>query len=331
MRVGLDGTCRPGILTLDFAHEQGLDGVFFRSPLSFSPTLDAEEIREGRDHAARLGLYLELGVGRVNPYTFHAGPEVSALGDGDYRRGLERLIRACRDVDCTELWCFTGVLDDRFNPAVPWAVQLDATAAFLASLAPMLRDLGCRLNLETHEEITTFELVRLVETVGPDVLGVCLDTANLLVEAEDPAAAVRRVASYVHQTHVMDAIISFVPGGLERQARPCGEGVLDWDAIIETLAAHDPGLALSIENRNGHYPVPIFDPAWQAVHPDLTTAELIEVVRLARVTDEKIRRGEWVEPGEYERVPWANRQPEALLTSARYLRAILSAKELLRS
>jgi len=204
-------------------------------------------------------------------------------------------------------------------------VQLDATTRFLGSLAPLLRDLGCRLNLETHEEITTFELVRIVEAIGPDVVGVCLDTANLLVEAEDPPAAVRRVAPYVHQTHVMDAIVYFAPEGLERQARPCGEGVLDWDAIITTLATHSPDLALSLENRNGHYSVPIYDPAWQAVHPDLTVAEMIDVVRLARITEEKIRRGKWEDPRAYELVPWADRQPAALQTSVRYLRRRLEA------
>jgi sugar phosphate isomerase/epimerase len=126
----------------------------------------------------------------------------------------------------------------------------------------------------------------------------------------------------------MDAIVYFVDKGVERQARPCGEGVFDWPEILTILRRFRPSLHLSIENRNGHYPIDIFDPAWQANHPDLTIGELAEVVRLARVTEEKIRRSDWEDPISYERVPWSDRSVDALQTSARFLRETLAHLEL---
>lgn len=323
MRVGLDGKYSPGFETLRHVHETGLDGAFFRSPVNFSPKLDPGALREARAYADDHGLYLELGVGRVNPHTFDKNPELVSLGDGDYRRGFERVVRACREIGCVELWCVTGTYVDRFNGKAPWPEQLEATREFLASLAPMLRDAGCRLNMETHEEVTTFELLRLIEAIGSDVLGLCMDTGNLLARAQDPIAAARRIAPYVHQTHVKDAILYFVEDGLARQVRPCGQGVVDWDALLPIVGEHAPGLNLSIEDHKGIMGVQIFDPAWQAGHPDLTAAELAQVVRLAWQCERKIANGELMPPREYEAVPFAEQRDERLAAAVAHLRDVI--------
>ena len=35
-------------------------------------------------------------------------------------------------------------------------------------LKPLLKDLGCRLNLETHGDETSFELLQLIDNLGED-------------------------------------------------------------------------------------------------------------------------------------------------------------------
>src|SRR5262249_8369500 len=155
-----------------------------------------------------LGMYLETGLGKVNPYASPEAPELRAIGDGDIRLGFERMMCACAAIDCRELWIGTANRKsqyagrfsyDRFRTDVAWDDQLVATERFLPTLAPIARDLGIHLNLETHEEITTFECVRLVEAVGPDVMGVVFDTSNVLHRGEDPVAAAGRIAPYVRQ------------------------------------------------------------------------------------------------------------------------------------
>ncbi len=342
MRVGVDGKTISGLAQpgpgalLVHAHQHGLEGVFFRSILDLSPTLDPGELREVRAQADALGLYLEVGVGIVNPYATAEAPKIRVLGAGDYRLGMERLIRAAQAIGCTELWAVTGSYKpelpgffaiDRFRTDAPWPDQLAATERFLSTLAPILRDLGCRLNIETHEEITSFEVVRLVEAVGPDVLGVTFDTANVLINAEDPVAAARRVAPYVHLTHLRDAVLSFTPGGLIRQVHPCGQGILDWAAILTILAEYAPTLNLSIEAMSPQVlmGLPIFDPRWQAVHPDLTVAEVAEITRLARLGEGRaIPDGPSATTAAHEQ-PFGEAQKIAFLQeSAAYLRAILA-------
>jgi sugar phosphate isomerase/epimerase len=312
--------------TLKLAHAHGLDGFFFPSPFNVSPTLDAGELREARALADDFGLYLEIGIGGVNPLTAAQSPEVLAHGDGDYLRGMERLVRACHAIGCNELWCLSG--GDRFSTTVPWREQIQAIRDFLASLAPIARDLGCHLNLETHEDITSFEVVRMVEAVGPDVMGITLDIANVVVRAEDPVAATRRVAPYVRQTHVEDVVLWFVETGLWRGLRPCGEGVIDWDAVLDILGSAPPSLNLSIELHNGQFGLEIFDPKWLALHPDLTVVELAEIVRLAKASDVQLTKGLDVSANTPPRDETDEERVARLQVSVRYLRDLLRRKGL---
>lgn len=323
MKVGLDGKYRPGFETLRFAHAEGLDGVFFRRPMAFSETLDPGALRAARQLADELGLYLELGIGRVNPYVFDKNTDIAALGEGDYRRGFERVLRACREMGCRDLWCVTGTYSDRFDGKASWPDQLRAIAGFLASLLPVLRDLDVRLCLETHEEITLPELMRLVE-IDPDHLGLCLDTGNILVRAEDPAAWAERLAPFVWLTHVKDAVLLFDEHGLTRQVRACGDGVLDWPSILGPLARHHPDLNLSIEDHRGAIGPRIFDPAWRDGHPELTAAGIADVVRLAWLSGERIRRGEVTSPEAIDATPWEEQELPRLRRAAAHLRAVLA-------
>jgi hypothetical protein len=102
MRVGVDGRKLPranredALRSLDVCHELGLDGIFFRTVLEMSPRLDHVELREIRAHADELGLYLEAGLGKVNPYALAEAPEIRAAGDGDTRLGFERMLQRAR-------------------------------------------------------------------------------------------------------------------------------------------------------------------------------------------------------------------------------------------
>ncbi|MFN8526002.1 MAG: sugar phosphate isomerase/epimerase, partial [Chloroflexota bacterium] len=285
---------------LQAVHELGLDGCLFPSPLALSPTLDPVELRERRQQAEALGLYLELGLGQINPFHFDRAADVLAVGDGDFRAGLERMLRAASAIGVSELFFWAGTVADRASRSVPWGTQLAALEAFLRDLAPLARDLGCHLNLKTHEEITTHEVVRLVEAVGPDVLGVSLDPVNVVVRLEDPLASARRVAPYVRQVHLDDALILFDEQGLVRKLRPCGEGAIDWPAILGLVRAHRPAANLTIELHRGQFGMPIYDRDWLALQPEGTLGELAELVRLAVASRGRLERGETAPIEAYE-------------------------------
>ncbi|MEA5457062.1 sugar phosphate isomerase/epimerase family protein [Sinomonas sp. JGH33] len=346
LRVGVDSTkladaksadvqVEPARRFVERSAQLGLDGVFFRSILELSPTLDRGEIRDAVQAASDIGQRIEAGVGKVNPFATPEAPAIRALGGGDYLLAMRRMIEAAASEGIRELWTATANYQfrlsglyacDRFRTDVDWDEQLAATEKFLRKLAPILRDAGVHLNLETHEEITTFEVIRLVEEVGPDVLGITFDSANVLVRCEDPVAAVRRAAPYIRSSHIRDVALFFRPEGIARLLRPVGEGVIDWALFLEPLIGHDLMLSIEgiVESTRGEMMAQLFDERWRGAHPDLTLPEALEVVRLA--SDYEARAASGDAPG-WEQLHEPLGHDESLQfieRSARYLREILA-------
>ncbi|BBH69078.1 sugar phosphate isomerase [Actinoplanes sp. OR16] len=283
-----------------------MEGAFFRSPYDLSPTLDPGEIREVVEHARHLGLYVEVGIAKVNPFATPESPQIRALGDGDYLAGFAKLVRLVTEAGITELWTATANYQftirgmyacDRFRTDVDWSEQLKATATVLKRIKPVIADAGAHLNIETHEEISSFEVVRLVEEAGPDAFGITFDTANVVVRGENPVAAARRVAPYVRQSHLRDVALLRNGAGVGRFLVPIGRGCIDWDELLGILLKECPHATLSIEGDFPHagrqeteMTLYLDDPIWRAAHPDLTDEELASVVALEGGHDEEALR-----------------------------------------
>ncbi|MCC6173909.1 MAG: sugar phosphate isomerase/epimerase [Chloroflexi bacterium] len=307
---------------LRWAHERGLDGCLYPSILDLSPTLDMAELRPIWAQADELGIRLGVGLGQIHPLKLDGRADVLALGDGDAWAGLERMIRVACAINCTDLWCWIGTLADRASGTVPWAVQLKLFTGLAQSLVPLLRDLGATLSIKTHEEVSTFELVRVVEAIGPDVSGVFFDPANVVVRLEDPLAAARRVAPYVRHVHADDALLLFQGGRLARKLWPCGNGIVDWPTMLRILGAHRADLPLSLELHKGIFSMDAFDRYWLEEQPDLTVSEYAALVRHAVTCARRLASGEIADPEAFQSVPFSRFQE-----SLRYLRGLTSGPD----
>lgn len=317
MRLGIDGHKLPEarkrgpLKSLDHVKELGLAGIFFSTVLDMSETLDAGALADIRAKADELGLYLEAGVGKINPYCSAEAPEFRVIGDGDIILGFTRMIEASAAIGCRDLWVSPGnfkaeyrgrLANDRFRTDVTWEEQLLATEKVLMKLAPVARAHGVHLNVETHDEITSFEILRLIEKVGADCMGVVFDTANGLQRGEHPVYAARRLAPYVRQTHIKDAYVAHAPGGLDFQTRPVGRGIVDFATIIPILAKANPDLNLSLEvaasvddkprKANPRQCIELHDPVWRAGHPDLTAEELDAYLSMVDAFEKRVASGE---------------------------------------
>ncbi|UDF32661.1 UNVERIFIED_ORG: sugar phosphate isomerase/epimerase (plasmid) [Roseateles sp. XES5] len=317
MKLGIDGQKLPEVkkrgplASLDHVKELGLGGIFFSTILDMSPSLDSGALRDIRAKADELGLYLESGLGKINPYCSAEAPEFRAVGDGDILLGFTRMIEASAAIGCREMWISPGnfkpvyrgrLANDRFRTDVTWEEQLLAIEKILLKLAPVARANGVHMNMETHDEITSFEILRLIDKVGDDCVGVVLDTANMLQRGEHPVFAARRVAAHVRQTHIKDAYVGHAPGGLDFQTRPVGQGIVDFEAILPILAQANPDLNLSLEvaqstadNRRRPNPrqcIEIDDPVWRAAHPDLTAEELDAYLAMVDAFGKRVTAGE---------------------------------------
>ncbi|QJX03981.1 MULTISPECIES: sugar phosphate isomerase/epimerase family protein [Rhizobium] len=325
MKLGIDSIKLPEakkrgpLASLDHVKELGLAGIFFSTALDMSPDLDRGLLREIRAKADDLGLYLESGIGKINPYCSAEEPALRAAGGGDIIAGFTHMIEASAAIGCHELWVAPGnfkseyrgrLANDRFRTDVTWEEQLLGIEKVLRKLAPVARANGAHMNIETHDEITSFEILRLIEKVGADCVGVVFDTANGLQRGEHPVFAAKRLAPHIRQTHIKDAYVGRAPGGLDFQTRPVGGGIVDFAAILPILAEANPALNLSLEvaqsvadkprKANPRQCIEIDDPIWRAGHPDLTADELAAYMAMVDAYEKRVASGAVLDWEAYE-------------------------------
>lgn len=318
MRVGLDSfSLSPlklePLKLLDWVKTNGFAGIQFAKL-----GCDVGRLKEIRKHADSLGLYTHASVSSPNPYK--TNPD-----NPDERIALIiREIESAAECGWHELHACLGGPDDRYHSQTAWSDQIHGSTEMLKKLAPVLTACSSRINLETHGEATTFELVRMVEEVGPETTGICLDTANVLIFGEDPVRATERAAPYTHMTHAKDAILYFTDKGFQRQGKPPGEGLVDWDRVLEILIRHDPELPISIEDHKWLFDIDVFTPEWHAQQPDLSREEFAEVIRLARECEVRIQQGEIPKPDSYEAIPFLEQMDARLCGGRDYLTNIIN-------
>ncbi|TBL69096.1 sugar phosphate isomerase/epimerase family protein [Paenibacillus thalictri] len=321
MRVGIDSfTVRELKLdayqTLDYVKKLGLEGVQFGDMRELSIEADAGKLKDINDYAVSQGLYVYSGVGTCNPVLVKGSLD-------EHRETVISHIKAYAQAGWHELRSVICFSDENYNHPVPWKSHVSQSIDFIKTLRPVLETYGSRINLENHGD-NTFDLLRVIEAVGADICGICLDTANTLVNAEDPVLAARRVAPYTNLTHTKDGIIYFNENGVQRQGKAPGQGSVDFAQIIPILAEYNPNLPLSIEDHKWLFEIKIFNKDWIDKNPDLTPFELGQFVKLAWNTEKKLANGEIPPVDEYEAIPYLDQMEERLLFGLQHLKGIIN-------
>jgi len=253
----------------------GAGEITFYSLFELSPTLDPAVLRELKAEADGLGIAIAASLDWLNPLRLDRHGRELQLGDGDLALGIHRLLETGASLGMQEMFFTIGTLEDR---AGDWRAQLDAVTTLLIGLKPVLADLDMRALVKTHEEITSYECLELVERVGPDALGVSYDPANMLVRLEEPLAAARRLAPHVTQVHIDDATLSFEGDtNLRRHLAPIGQGCIDWPNLLGLL----PTAKRLIELHRGQFAIPAFDQGWLAGQPYIRLTEYAALVQSA--------------------------------------------------
>lgn len=310
--------------TLEFARSHGLDGVQFLEPSVLDRGLDPSRLAEVRRRANALGLYLEVGLPSPNPVR-RSRAEGRTVSAAEHAGDLARHVDAVAALGCRHARVYVGDRHDRFRTDTRWPQQVSATAEVLRRLAPRLRDLGMKVAVENHADLTVDELLALVESLGPEVAGVTLDTGNLAMRLDDPVRAVEKLAPWVLGTHLKDCVLERSPRGLRWQVRPVGSGVLRMPDLLAPLLKANPALNLSIELHPRIYDLPIADPSWLAYFPGLQSSSLAAVARLADLSEARFATGYLDRPDQVEAIPWADRDLEWLASSLGYLRSVVPA------
>jgi len=117
-------------------------------------------------------------------------------------------------------------------------------------LVDVFADSGITVGLETGQETADTLLGVLSELRRPSV-GVNFDPANMLLYGMgDPVDALTRLAPFVRQIHIKDALPSGAPDTWGSEV-PVGTGAVDWARFFEVLREQEVDVDLLIEREAG--------------------------------------------------------------------------------
>ena len=120
----------------------------------------------------------------------------------------------------------------------------------LAKVVPAYAEAGVTLALETYEQIPTTTLVDLVTQAENAYLGIVLDPGNSVAALETPRSTIDLTADHTRNLHVKDFDFSRQAGwvGFTYAGARLGEGLLDYDYLVERVRPFDRGINQIVEH-----------------------------------------------------------------------------------
>lgn len=145
---------------------------------------------------------------------------------------LERYIELSRRVGARLL---RFVID-----AKDYEPHADAVVRLVRHAVPALEAAGVTLGIENHDRFPSATLRRMIEAIGSDQVGVCLDTANSLGAGEGINEVVGQLATVCVNVHVKDFAIERLPYlmGFTVTGRPLGGGMLPLVSVLTAVKRH---------------------------------------------------------------------------------------------
>ncbi len=190
-----------------------------------------------------------LWVGWPGPkaWNFIDGPATLGLVPREFRyvrmEALKRGARFAKMLGITDITTHVG-----FLPENPSTTEYREVVIAIRDVASYCKSLGLYFNFETGQE-TPVTLVRTIEDIGLDNLGINLDPANLLLYGKgNPVDAVDVYGDRIRGVHVKDGRYP-TDGRHLGQETPVGEGGVDFPRLLDRLIAHGYRGALTIERE----------------------------------------------------------------------------------
>ena len=121
-----------------------------------------------------------------------------------------------------------------------WEPGVDEVVRIVRAALPALRGARLTLGIENHDRFRCATLRQLVDTIGSEHVGICLDTANSLGAGEGIGEALAHLAPVCVNLHLKDFGIERLPYlmGFTVSGRALGQGLLPIDHVLSSITKH---------------------------------------------------------------------------------------------
>lgn len=296
---------------LDYCAARNVQVVHF-SEIRFIGSLAPDNLRAVRDHAAKLGLEVEIGMKSICPTSKMFDPK-----EGTAEEQLSRMMEAANIVGSPIVRAVLGSADDR-KPG-PIEARIKDTIKVLRNVRSKALKHHVKIAIENHAgDMQARELKMLVEGAGPEFVGVCLDSGNPLWTLEDPHLTLEVLHPYVLTSHLRDSAVWNVPQGAAVTWVQMGRGNVGIDSYVRKFMELCPGKPLSLESIVfGPRILPYRDQAFWAAYGEVRASEFVRYLKIAE-SGKPYRDEPWETKDE------AQREREALDESLQYTKKLVS-------
>ena len=207
---------------LDKAHDLGADVLQIADNLPIGH-LSNDELKKLRAAADALGIALEVGTRGIATVNIARFLEIAAILGSP----ILRIVIDTKDHEPT----------------------MDEINSLLAPFADQFRKLNIKLAIENHDRLTCAEFNEIIDQVGSDWVGICLDTVNSLGAVEAPNTVIPALAPRAINVHMKDFEIVRTNGqmGFTVQGTALGNGRLDVPAVIAAVGGSAREITAVIE------------------------------------------------------------------------------------
>lgn len=282
MKLGFDNFSIRGLgwkapQLLDHAASLKLD-VLFISDLDSYESLEESALREVRAKADGLGIGMYVGSWSICPTStrfrkdWGTAEEHIALG-----------LRVAKTLGSPVLRVIMGVGEDRKTPGGIEA-RIDDTVKVLQASRGRILDSGLKIALENHAgDMQSWELLRLIDRVGPDIVGVTIDSGNHAWTLEDPHVGLQALGPQVICSCLRDDQVWETEDGAVVQWTAIGDGLIDWKAYLAKWQELCPTVPILIETISGFQkPFPFRKPEFWGPYHDIRAQEFTQFLSLAK-------------------------------------------------
>jgi sugar phosphate isomerase/epimerase len=262
---------------LDYAATLKLDAVLF-SDFDVYESLADDALRDLKRRADDRGIALYAGMLSICP-----GSVMFEARRGTAEEQLRLCIRIAKLIGSPVARCVLGKVDDRRSTG-GIAARIEETVGVLRQVRSEARDAGIKIAVENHAgDMTSTELLELIDMAGRDFVGATLDTGNALWALEEPLAALETLGPVTVCTGIRDSHLWETPEGATLQWTSVGAGLVDWSVFFSRFRELCPNAPVIVETISGRPIVlPLLrDYFWDA-YPRAKPQTLAQMLRLAR-------------------------------------------------
>lgn len=169
---------------------------------------------------------------------------------------------------------------EQFKSLEEFRAALKAGREALLRSEPLARKFGVRLAVENHKDQRTEERLKLLEELGGEYIGACLDVGNNLALLEDPLETARAFAPWTLTVHFKDQALQECGDGFLLADVPLGAGCIDLGQVIRTVREKNPRVLFNLEliTRDALLVPALRDDYWVTLG-DMAAAQLGSLLR----------------------------------------------------